>query len=85
MMSLHFTLSSELSGAIAKRPTHAKNLLSVPCSFFNQFVADINHDNRVLIVRINSRFIFLRLRFLRSTFLIFNLKYNVVYTYEKII
>ena len=82
MMSRHFRLSSELSGAIAKRLPHAKNQLSVPCSFFNQFVTDINHNNRVLIVRIDSRFIFLRLRFLRGPFLIFNLKYNV-YTYEK--
>ena len=38
MMSRHFRLSSELSGAIAKRPLHAKNQLSVPGSFFNQFV-----------------------------------------------
>ena len=38
MMSLHFALSSELSGAIAKRLPHAKNQLSVPGSFFNQFV-----------------------------------------------
>ena len=41
MMSRHFRLSSELSGAIAKRLPHAKNLLSGPDSFFNQFVADI--------------------------------------------
>ena len=41
MMSRHFRLSSELSGAIAKRLPHAKNQLSVPCSFFNQFVTDI--------------------------------------------
>ena len=41
MMSRHFCLSSELTGAIAKRPPHAKNLLSVPGSFFNQFIADI--------------------------------------------
>ena len=38
MMSRHFHLSSELSGAIAKRLAHAKNQLSVPGSFFNQFV-----------------------------------------------
>ena len=41
MMSRHFVLSSELSGAIAKRLPHAKNQLSWPDSFFNQFVTDI--------------------------------------------
>ena len=41
MMSQHFALSSELSGAIAKRLPHAKNQLSVPGSFFNQFVTEI--------------------------------------------
>ena len=41
MMSGHFTLSSELTGAIAKRLPHAKNLLSMTGSFFNQFVTDI--------------------------------------------
>ena len=41
MMSRHFGLRSELSGAIAKRLPHAKNQLSVPFSFFNQFVTDI--------------------------------------------
>ena len=38
MMSRHFGLSSELTGAIAKKLLHAKNQLSVPGSFFNQFV-----------------------------------------------
>ena len=38
MMSRHFRLTSELSGAIAKSPSHSKNDLSVPGSFFNQFV-----------------------------------------------
>ena len=62
MMSRHFCLSSELTGAIAKRLPHAKNQLSAPYSFFNnQFVTDIYidiyihthiHINRVLIVRI---------------------------------
>ena len=59
MMSRHFALSSELTGAITKRLPHAKNQLSVPCSFFNQFVTDIyiyiytqTNNNRVLIVRI---------------------------------
>ena len=41
MMSRHFRLSSELSGAIAKRLPHAKNQLSVLGSFFNQFVTYI--------------------------------------------
>ena len=41
MMSRHFGLSSELSGAIDKRLLHAKNQLSAPGSFFNQFVTDI--------------------------------------------
>ena len=41
MMSRHFSLSSELSGAIAKRCPHAKNQLSAPCSFLNQFVTNI--------------------------------------------
>ena len=41
MMSRHFALSSELSGAIAKRLPYAKNQLSVLGSFFNQFVTDI--------------------------------------------
>ena len=41
MMSRHFTLSSELTGAIAKRLPHAKNQLSAAGSFFNQFVTDI--------------------------------------------
>ena len=61
MMSRHFALSSELSGAIAKRLPHAENQLSVPGSFFNQFVTNIyiyiyiytqTNNNRVLIVRI---------------------------------
>ena len=59
MMSRHFHLSSELSGAIAKRLPHAKNKLSGPGSFFNQFVTDIYihtyiHINRVLIVRMSN-------------------------------
>ena len=41
MMRLHFHLSSEFSGAIAKRLPHAKNQHSVPISFFNQFGKDI--------------------------------------------
>ena len=59
MMSRHFGLSSELSGVRAKRLPHAKNQLSAPGSFFNQFVTDIyiyihiyiyTHINRVLII-----------------------------------
>ena len=34
-------MSSELSGAIAKGLPHAKNQLSVPGSFFNQFVTRV--------------------------------------------
>ena len=41
MMSRHFGLNSELTGAIAKRLPHAKNQLSVTGSFLNQFVTDI--------------------------------------------
>ena len=41
MMSRHFALSSELAGAIAKKLPHAKNQVSGPDSFFNQFVTDI--------------------------------------------
>ena len=40
MMSRHSGLNSELTRAIAKRPPHAKNQLSVLGSFFNQFVTD---------------------------------------------
>ena len=40
MMSLPFRMRSEHSGAIAKRLQHAKNQLSVPGSFFNQFGID---------------------------------------------
>ena len=60
MMSRHFALNSEPTGAIAKRLPHAKNQLSEPGSFFNQFVTDIyiyiyihTNNNRVLIVRIS--------------------------------
>ena len=41
MMSRPFGLNSEIIGAIAERPLHAKNQLSVPASFFNPFVIDI--------------------------------------------
>ena len=40
-MSRHFRLSSELTETIAKKLPHAKNQLSGPDSFFNQFVTDI--------------------------------------------
>ena len=40
MMSRHFRLSSELTGAIAKRLPNAKNQFSGPDSFFNQFVTE---------------------------------------------
>ena len=38
MMSRHFRMRSEPSGAIAKILKYAKNQLSVHSSFFNQFV-----------------------------------------------
>ena len=41
MMSRHFALSTELSGAIVKRFSHAKNQVSASGSCFNQFVKDI--------------------------------------------
>ena len=41
MMSRHFGLSSEHTGAIAKKLPHAKSLLSGLDSFLNQFVTDI--------------------------------------------
>ena len=41
MMSGHFALISELTGAIAKILPHAKNQLSMNGNFFNQFVTDI--------------------------------------------
>ena len=41
MTSRDFALNSELTGAIPKRLPHAKNKLSVPDSFFNQFVTEI--------------------------------------------
>ena len=41
MMSRHFRLSSEHTGAIAKKLPNTKNQLSVTGSFFNQFVTDI--------------------------------------------
>ena len=49
MMSQHFRLKSEPSGAITKGPTHTKNQFSVPCSFFNQFVTDIYMYKQTLI------------------------------------
>ena len=41
MLSRHFVLNSELTGAIAKILPHAKNQPPAPGSFFNQFVTDI--------------------------------------------
>ena len=58
MMSRHFALNSELTGAIAKRLPHAKNQPSAPGSFFNQFVTEIYiyiYNHRVLIVRITLK------------------------------
>ena len=58
MMSRHFRLNSELTGAIAKRLPQAKNQPSAPGSFFNHFVTYIYiyiYNHRVLIVRIYKR------------------------------
>ena len=41
MMSRHFALSSDFTGAIAKRLPHAINQLSVSGSLFHQFVTEI--------------------------------------------
>ena len=41
MMSRYSALSSDLTGAIAKKLPHVKNQHSGPGSFFNQFVTDI--------------------------------------------
>ena len=54
MMSRHFALSLEISGAIAKRLRQAKNQLSTPGSFFNQFDTDI--------LTIKTRLLFVCLR-----------------------
>ena len=45
MMSRHFALNSEPTRAIAKRLPHAKNQLSAPGSFFNQFVTEIHYSS----------------------------------------
>ena len=60
MMSRHFALSSELSGAIAKRLPHAKNQPSTPGSFFNQFVTDIYIYILYTYIYIQARFACLR-------------------------
>ena len=48
MMSQHFCMSSELTGAIPKRLPHAKNQLSESGSFFNQFVTEIYYISLLL-------------------------------------
>ena len=58
MMSRHFALNSELTGAIAKRLPHAKNQPSAAGSFFNQFVTDIDID--IYIYKRASRLLALR-------------------------
>ena len=50
MMSRHFALSSEHTGAIAKRLPHAKNQVSVTGSFFNQFVTYIYIYSRLRLI-----------------------------------
>ena len=82
MMSRHFRLSSELTGAIAKKLPHAKNQLSTPSSFFNQFVTDIyiytqTNNNRVLIVRIHiNRVLIVRMSWKIYCIKLPNLKQN---------
>ena len=56
MMNRHFSLNSELSGAIAKGLPHAKNQLSVLGSFFNQIVADIYRYIFPLYIHISTKF-----------------------------
>ena len=62
MMSRHFRLSSELTGAIAKRPPHAKNHHSVPGGFFNQFVTDIYIYTYTTRTTVFAHFMFIILR-----------------------
>ena len=51
MMSKYFRPKSELSGAIAKKLPHAKNQLSAPGSFFDQFVTFIYIQARFACLR----------------------------------
>ena len=63
MMSRHFALSSELTRTIAKRILHAKNQVSAPSSFFNQFVTDIYiyiNINRIINAYLEFFSVFLR-------------------------
>ena len=68
MMSRHFALSSELTGAIAKRLPHAKNQPSTPGSFLINslqiyiyiYTHIYTNNNRVLIVWI---YIYIQERF----------------------
>ena len=59
MMSRHFRLSSELTGAIAKKLPHAKNQPSAPGSFFNQFVTDIYIYIYIYILTIKTRLLYI--------------------------
>ena len=59
MMSRHFALNSELTGAIAKILPHAKNQHSAPGSFFNQFVTYIY----IYIYIYTSIYIYIQARF----------------------
>ena len=56
MMSRHFRLRSELSGAIAKRFPHAKNQLSCGWQFLQSiryiYIYTHVHINRILMLRI---------------------------------
>ena len=51
MMTRHFRLNSELSGAIAKKQLY----VGVPGSFFNQFVTyTVQYVSKVLAVNLNT-------------------------------
>ena len=61
MMSRHFHVCSEPSGAITERLPHAKNQLSMPGSFFNRFVTDIYIYIYIYILTIKTRLMFIRI------------------------
>ena len=58
MMCRHFALSSELTGAIAKRLPLAKNQLSVIDSFFNQFVIYFHFCTIHIFVPVNAFYLY---------------------------
>ena len=54
MMSRHFALSSELTGAIAKRLPHAKNQLSTPNIRFNTYLIYVPVDTAFTLLTYNG-------------------------------